>query len=181
MRASVLIGWIPAITAVSIAGLLACEDSPRTTTTRRIEDPWAFVQPAMAKGPLLVLVRGLPSPAQEAAIEDAVLDAARKAVTWTATPRFTLVPAEAGSAVLRLVYVFNGQPSADPCSENVSGGTWQQGGRVVLMAALCDGSSILAQVEGLLKRQEGADDPKFGKLITQATRELLAPPPGPRP
>jgi hypothetical protein len=144
MRASVLIGWIPAITAVSIAGLLACEDSPRTTTTRRIEDPWAFVQPAMAKGPLLVLVRGLPSPAQEAAIEDAVLDAARKAVTWTATPRFTLVPAEAGSAVLRLVYVFNGQPSADPCSENVSGGTWQQGGRVVLMAALCDGSSILA-------------------------------------
>jgi hypothetical protein len=181
MRASVLVRWISAITAVSIAGLLACEESPRTTTTRQVENPWAFVQPAMAIGPLLVLVRGLPSPAQETAIEDAVLDAARKAVTWTATPRFTLLPAEAGSTVLRLVYVFNGQPSADPCAYEVPGGTWQQGGRVVLMAAICDDSSMLARVEGLLKRHEGVDDPRFGRLVTQATRELLAPPPAPRP
>jgi hypothetical protein len=181
MRAFVLIGWVSAITAFLLGGLLACEDSPRTTSTRRVEDPWALVQPAMAIGPLLVLVRGRPSPAQETAIEDAVLEAARIAVTWTATPRFTLVPAEAVPTSLRLVYVFNGQPTADPCVEDVPGGGWQQGGRVVLIAALCDGSSVLARVEGLLKRHEGVDDPRFGKLVAQATRELLAPPPGPRP
>ena len=40
---------------------------------------------------------------------------------------------------------------------------------------------MLARVDGLLKRQGGLDDPKFAKLITQATHELLAPPPAPRP
>ena len=131
--------------------------------------------------PLLVLVRGMPFPASEVAVEDAVLEAARGAVTWTATPRFTLAPAQAGSAVLRLVYVFNGQTSADPCAQDVPGGAWQQGGRITLIAALCDGSVMLARVDGLLKRQGGLDDPRFGKLIGQATRELLAPPPAPRP
>jgi hypothetical protein len=178
MRASVPARSISTIAALSILGLLAYDESPRTTATRNVENPWIFVQSAM---PLLVLVRGLPFPASEVAVEDAVIDLAREAITWTATPRFTLVPAEAGSVVLRLVYVFNAEPSADPCAEEVSGGTWQQGGRIALIAALCDKSVMLARVDGLLKRQEGLDDPKFGKLITQATRELLAPPPGPRP
>ena len=137
-----------------------------------------FVQSAM---PLLVLVHGLPYPAPEVAVEDAVVDLAREAVTWNSAPRFTPVPAQAGSAVLRAVYVFNGQPSADPCADDVIGGTWQQGGRITLIAALCDGSVMLARVDGLLKRQGGLDDPRFAKLIAQATRELLAPPPAPRP
>jgi hypothetical protein len=181
MRISFPVWFSAIIVTMSILGLFACEESPRTTTMRRVEDPWAFVQSAMATAPLLVLVRGLPSPASETAVEDAVVDAARKAVTWTATPRFTLVPAQPASDSPRLVYVFNGQPSADPCAENATGGSWQQGGRVALIAAVCDGSSTLARVDGLLKRQDGIDDPRFGKLIAQATRELLAPPPAPRP
>jgi hypothetical protein len=178
MRASFLVRWISAIAAVSILGLFACEESPRTTATRNVENPWVFVQSAM---PLLVLVHGLPYPAPEVAVEDAVVDLARGAVTWTSTPRFTPVPAQAGSAVLRAVYVFNGQPSADPCAEDVIGGTWQQGGRITLIAALCDGAVMLARVDGMLKRQGGLDDPRFAKLIAQATRELLAPPPAPHP
>ena len=178
MRAFVLVRWISVIAAVSILGLLACEESPRTTASRNVENPWMFVQSAM---PLLVVVRGLPFPAPEVAVEDAVVDLARGAVTWTASPRFTPVPAQAGSATLRLVYVFNGQPSSDPCAEDAFGGSWQQGGRMTLIAALCDAGVMLARVDGLLKRQGGLDDPKFGKLIAQATRELLAPPPAPRP
>ena len=99
----------------------------------------------------------------EVAVEDAVVDLAREAVTWTSAPRFTPVPAQAGSAVLRAVYVFNGQPSADPCADDVIGGTWQQGGRFTLIAALCDGSVMLARVDGLLKRQGGLDDPRFSR------------------
>lgn len=173
--------WGAIVAFAVILGTLACDESPRITTTRRVEDPWAFVQSAMAAGPLLVLVHGHPSPAQETAVEDAVLDAARKAITWTATPSLTLVPAQAGSASLRLVFVFNGQPSADPCSETVVGGTWQQGGRTTLIAALCDDYLMLSRADALLKRQDGVEDPRFRKLIDQATRELLAPPPGPRP
>ena len=178
MRASLLIGWISALTAISIGGLLACEESPRTTASRNVENPWMFAQSAM---PLLVVVRGLPFPAPEVAVEDTVVDLTRGAVTWAASPGFTPVPAQAGSATLRLVYVFNGQPSSDPCAEDAFGGSWQQGGRITLIAALCDEAIVLARVDGLLKHQGGLDDPKFGKLIAQATRELLAPPSAPRP
>jgi hypothetical protein len=115
------------------------------------------------------------------AVEDAMLQAAQAAVTWNATPRFTVIPARAGPSNLHLVYVFNGSPSADPCSENAPGGAWQQDGRVSLLAALCDGTAMLVRVDGLLKRHDGVEDRRFAKLVVQATRELLAPPPAPRP
>jgi hypothetical protein len=181
MRASLRVRFAAVLLAASTLGLVACEDAPKTTTMRRVEDPWAFAQAAMASGPLLIVVRGLPSPASEAAVEDAVLHAAQEAVTWTASPRFTVIPARAAPSNLHLVYIFNGRPVADPCREDAPGGEWQQGGRVSLLAALCDGADMLVQVDGRLKRHAGLDDRQFVKLISQATRELLAPPPAPRP
>jgi hypothetical protein len=97
--------------AVSMLELVACDDAPKTTTMRRVEDPWAFAQAAMASGPLLIVVRGLPSPASDVAVEDAVLQAAQAAVTWTASPRFTVIPARAAPSNLHLIYVFNGRRS----------------------------------------------------------------------
>src|SRR5512133_1334744 len=52
---------------------------------------------------------------------------------------------------------------------------------VSLLAALCDGTAMLVRVDGLLKRHDGVEDRRFAKLVVQATRELLAPPPAPRP
>jgi hypothetical protein len=181
MPDSLLIRLAPVLLAASTLPLGACGDAPKITTVRRVEDPWTFAQAAMASGPLLIVVRGLPSPASEPAVEDAVLQAARAAVTWTASPRFTVIPARAGPSNLHLVYVFNGSPSADLCSENTPGGTWQQNGRVSLLAALCDGTAMLVRVDGVLKRHDGVEDRWFAKLVGQATRELLAPPPAPRP
>ena len=181
MCAPLRVRLAPVLLAASTLALVACKDAPKTTTMRRVEDPWAFAQAAMASGPLLIIVRGLPSPASESAVEDAVLQAAQTAVSWTATPRFTVIPARAAPSNLHLVYIFNGRPSADPCSEDVLGGQWQQGGRISVLAALCDGTSLLARVDGLLKQHDGVEDRRFAKLIGQATRELLAPPPAPRP
>jgi hypothetical protein len=177
MRVPLPVRFAAVLLAASTLGLVACDDAPKTTTMRRIEDPWAFAQAAMASGPLLIVVRGLPSPASEAAVEDAVLQTAQSAVTWTASPRFTVIPARAAPSDLHLVYVFNGRPVADPCREDAPGGEWQQGGRVALLAALCDGTDMLVRVDGRLKQHAGLDDRRFVKLIGQVTRELLAPPP----
>jgi hypothetical protein len=170
-----------ALLTASLLLMLACGDAPRTTTVRRVEDPWSFAQAAIAAGPMLVVVRGLPSPVPDVAIEDAVLAAVQQAVTWINSPRFTLLPQEAGQTDLRLVYIFNGRSSADPCDDAAPGGQSQQGGRVSLVAGLCDGTNMLVRVDGLLKRQNGTDDPRFVRLIRQATRDMLMPPPAPRP
>jgi hypothetical protein len=174
--------WLAAAAVAAGIGstLVGCGDAPKTTTLRRVEDPWAFAQAAMAAGPLLVVVSGLPARASEVAVEEAVLAAAGDAVTWTSRPRFTVIPARAGAVDLRLVYVFNGRPS-DPCREEPQGGDPQQGGRIALVAALCDGTGLLSRVDGRLARSEGVDDRRFTALIDQATRELLAPPPANRP
>jgi hypothetical protein len=173
--------WLAAAAVAAVAAaLVACGDAPKTTTLRRVDDPWAFAQAAMAAGPLLVVVRGLPARASEVAVEEAVLAAAGEAVTWTSRPRFTVIPARAGSVDLRLVYVFNGRPS-DPCRDAPSGGDPQQGGRIALVAALCDGAGLLSRVDGRLARSDGVDDRRFAALIDQATRDLLAPPSANRP
>jgi hypothetical protein len=129
----------------------------------------------------LFVVRCLPSPASDVAVEDAVLQAAQAAVTWTASPPFTVIPARAAPSNLHLIYVFNGRLVADPCREEAPGGERQQGGRVYLLAALCDGADMMVRVEGRLKRHAGLDDRRFAELIGQTTRELLAPPAAPRP
>jgi hypothetical protein len=181
MRVPLRVRFAAVLLAASTLGLVACDDAPKTTTMRRVEDPWAFAQTAMASGPLLIVVRGVPSLASEAAVEDAVLQAAQEAVTWTASPRFTVIPARGAASNVYAVYIFNGRPAADPCGEDAPGGEWQQGGRVSLLAALCDGADMLVRVDGRLKRHAGLDDRRFAELIGQATRELLAPPPAPRP
>jgi hypothetical protein len=181
MRDPLRVRFATVFLAVSMLELVACDDAPKTTTMRHVEDPWAFAQAAMASGPLLIVVRGMPSPASDVAVEDAVLQAAQAAVTWTASPRFTVIPARAAPSNLHLIYVFNGRPVADPCREEAPGGEWQQGGRVSLLAALCDGADMLVRVESRLKRHAGLDDRRFAGLIGKATRELLAPPAAPRP
>jgi hypothetical protein len=160
-----------------ILGVAGCEDQPRTTTTRRIEDPWAVAQGA---GLLPLIVRGRPAFASDEAVDEAVFRAATQAITWTATP--ALVRATPGDerAAMRLVYVFNGD-GGDACAGAPIAGEPLPKGRVTLVAALCDGAQFVARVDGRLRRSEGVEDQRLRRLIRQATRDLLAPPPAPRP
>ena len=161
-----------------VAGVAGCRDSPTTTVSRRIEDPWAIAQGA---GLLPLIVHGRPAFAADEAVADAVYDAARRAITWTATP--PVVRAGPGDATvrLRLVYVFNGAPGGDACAAAPLGGEPLPGGEVTLIAGFCDGGQTLVRVDGRVGRSEGLDDSRLRRLIAQATRELLAPPPAPRP
>ncbi len=166
-----------ALAALLLLALAACDDWPTTTTIRRIEDPWALVQ---GGGLLPVIVRGRPAFASDAAISDGVFRVVEGAITWTATPpviRESPGDAERGR---RLVFLFNAD-GADPCGDRPAGGDPRPHGQVSLSAGFCDGSEMLSQVDGRVGRSAGLDSRPLVRLIEQATRDLLAPPPAPRP
>ena len=168
------------VVAATVGGILAvtaCEDWPTTTTMRRIEDPWAVAQGA---GSLPLIVRGRPAFAADEAVDDAVFRAVTRAMTWTATPPVTRAGPGDETARLRLVYVFNGG-GGDACAGMPQGGEPLPRGRVTLVAAFCDGAQMLARVDGRVGRSEDLDDSRLRRLIGQATRDLMAPPLGPRP
>jgi hypothetical protein len=167
---------------LTIAGLLplalaACDDYPTTVSMRRIEDPWSVAQGA---GLLPVVVRGRPAFASDEAVAEDVLHIVRQTITWTASP--PLIGETGGNAHTgrRLVYVFNAE-GADPCAPEPLGGEPLPLGRVTLSAGFCDGQEMLSRVDGRVGRSEGLDSRPLVRLIGQATRELLAPPPAPRP
>jgi len=168
---------LASIAAAGIAALAGCEDAPRTTVSRAVEDPWALVQ---GGGLLPLVVRGRPAFASDEAVDDAVFRAAARAITWTATPPLMRAGPGDAAAGLRLVYVFNGA-GGDACAANPTGGAPRPQGEVTLVAAFCDGGRPLVRVDGRVGRSAGLDDRRLLRLITQATRELLAPPPAPRP
>lgn len=161
----------------TVAGLVGCKDTPTTVVSRRIEDPWAIAQGA---GLLPVIVYGRPAFASDEAVAEVVYDAARRPVTWTATPPLVRPGPGDDVARLRLVYVFNGTGGGDACASPL-GGEPLPGGEVTLVAGFCDGGQALVRVDGRVGRSEGLDDSRLRRLIGQATRELLAPPPAPRP
>jgi len=162
--------------AIGTLLLAGCEDAPRTTALRRVQDPWALVHGA---GLVPVIVRGRPAAASADAVEDVVFRFVEAAVTWTATPPFVRGGAGDAAAAMRLVFVFN--EGGEPCGGPAIGGEPRPDGEIVLLAVLCDGREMLARVDGRLGRSAGLDDRRFRRLVTQATRDLLAPPPAPQP
>lgn len=166
---------VVAVAAVGIAGLVCCDDAPRTTAVRAVEDPWALVQ---GSGPVPVIVRGRPAASDPDAVSDAVFRSVEKAVTWTATPPFVRGGAFDPGTGMRLVFVFGG--GGQPCA-GTAGSEPPAEGPVTLLAALCDGPRPLARVDGRVGRIDGLDDHRLRRLVGQATIDLLAPPAAPKP
>lgn len=167
-----------AAAAAGIAALAGCEDAPMTTVVRAVEDPWAIVQGA---GLLPLIIRGRPAFASGEAVDDAVFRSVARAITWTATPPVIRAGPGDEAARLRLVYVFNGAGGGNACAPDPIGGEPLPQGEVTLVAAFCDAGQPLVLVDGRIGRSAGLDDRRLLRLIAQATRELLAPPPAPRP
>lgn len=168
---------LAAVAAAGIAALAGCEDAPRTTVVRAVEDPWAIVQGA---GLVPLIIRGRPAFASDEAVDDAIFQAVARAITWTATPPVIRAGPADEATRLRLVYAFNGG-SGNACAPDPTGGGPLPQGEVTLVAAFCDAGQPLVRVDGRIGRSAGLDDRRLQRLITQATRELLAPPPAPRP
>lgn len=168
---------LAAAAAAGIAAVAGCEDAPVTAVSRAVEDPWAIVQGA---GLLPLIIRGRPAFASDEAVGDAVFRSVARAITWTASPPVIRAGPGDEAARLRLVYVFNGA-GGNPCAPDPTGGEPLPQGEVKLVAAFCDAGQPLVRVDGRIGRSAGPDDRRLLRLIAQATRELLAPPPAPRP
>lgn len=178
---------VPVLAGAILASLWACDGAPVTSAIRRIEDPWAVAQGASV---LPVIVVGLParSSLPGDSFAEAVVTAAGEAMTWTAHSPLALASRQSASGGLRLVYAFDG--SGDQCrldrpgdgagSTTGAGGNTTADGRITLVAVLCDGTEWLARVDGRIAGAK-VDERRILRLVGQATRDLLAPPPAPRP
>ncbi|TVR78396.1 MAG: hypothetical protein EA405_14330 [Rhodospirillales bacterium] len=160
-----------------ILTLTACEEGPRTVADRRVDDPWAFAQPIMAEGPLLVQVEGDPFDAGDPVVASHVVAAMTEAVTWTDTARFTADADRAANRDIRIVVTLNGASGLsgrEQCLGRSSGGGPRPDGRIDVSASFCDGPTQLGTVHGQA-HAERVDGRAFVALMRQITIDMLSP------
>jgi hypothetical protein len=165
-----------ALIAFSALAVIACDEAPKTTVTFRVDDPWQYVQAVLPNGPLLVEIRGRPTDDSRDVIEGAVLSAFKEAVTWNARASFTADGTEAGSRSIRVVMTFHG--GAGPSGREQCAGKSEGAGpladvAIAVVATLCSGDDVLANVEGRLAKSNGLQDRKSGALLRQIALELF--------
>jgi hypothetical protein len=163
--------------ALGLLGLAACDDSPQTNVTFQVDDVWSFVQGAMKDAPLPIEIHGTPYGLSDSALEEATLAAVTSAVTWFANPRFAAQTTAAAAHPIRIVMTFNGTSgigSRDQCRGLAEGGGPLDQGRVHVVATLCDGEDVLANVRGRIGASDSLSDGRFSHLIRQVARDLLS-------
>ncbi len=158
--------------------LTACEEAPRTVVRYHVEDAWTLAQGAMKEAPLLVVVQGAPFLQPGEQLEASVLEIMTGAVTWTATPHFTVDRARSVSQSLRIVMTFNPPQGTSPneqCAGQSTGGGPLREGAIRVLGAFCDAATILVSVSGRLLDATDPEDPRFAALVRQVTLDMLSP------
>lgn len=166
--------------AGALAALTAgCGDGPATVSgTWRSPAAWSSLVYATSHGPLLLEVHGSPfgDPAPE--FRAAMATAMTNKVFGRPTA-FTADPQAAPQPRYRVVLAFNPPSDSDPhalCRGEVATAA-NPGERVTVQGAFCDGTALLASVQGWVAKVQGRDDRRFVQLIGQLTRELFGSPP----
>lgn len=161
-----------AAAAIALMASAGCANS--RSDTYEGTDSRSFAESAMSTGPLLVKIQGRPYAAPERQIEDAVLDAMRQAMSWTATPRLTTDPAAAKIPSLTVVMTFNGAvDAAAQCSGGSQGGEPQPQGAVQVTASFCGDQSPISTNTRQISGSTGIGDPQFATLISRVTGDLF--------
>ncbi len=167
--------WPVFLAGFAVAGtvLATCDEAPITTVTVRLDDAWQFAQPAM---PLLVEVRGRPYAAGQTEVQDMVVEAMTRAVTWQADTRFTSDPVAAANPDMRIVVTFNpprGAGGAANCAGSVPGGA--EDGKVTarVLATFCAGGQVMANVEGRIGEVGSDSDGRAQALIRQIVLDMF--------
>lgn len=92
---------------------------------------------------------------------------------------FTADPQAAPQPRYRVVLAFN--PPADTDAHALCRGEVATAAapaeRITVQGAFCDGTTLLASVQGWVAKVQGRDDRRFLQLIAQLTRELFGSPP----
>ena len=168
---NLLAAWVAA--ALALMASAGCANS--RSGTYENTDSRSFAESAMSTSPLLVKIQGRPYAAPEQQIEDAVLDAMRQAMSWTATPRLTTDPAAAKIPSMAVIVTFNDTVDADAqCSGGGEGGEPQPRGAVQVTASFCGDQSPISTNTRRISESTGVGDPQFATLISQVTGDLFA-------
>jgi hypothetical protein len=170
------------VVAATLAGLVgACGDGPSTVPGGyRSAAAWSSFVYATADGPLLLELRGDPFGSNRAALGKAVADGLAAGIP--ARPfRLTTDASSARHPQFRLVMVLGAAPDLDPadiCKGRVRHAAAPvDGGRLGVLAAFCDGETLLSSVQGWVGKVSDEGDPRFRQLMGQVARDLMGGPP----
>ncbi len=161
--------------AVGLAASTGCAGTPSTSATYQSPDAREFAQNAMSTGPMLVKIQGRPYAISDEQTDQAVLDAMRQAMSWTASPRLTTDPAMAKMPSMMVVLTFNGGvvDANAQCAGDSRGGEPQPQGAVQVTASFCGSDSLISNTTGRIGETSGIGDPRFAALISQVTDDLF--------
>jgi hypothetical protein len=162
-------------TALGLAALAGCADSPSTRATYRSPDSRTFAENAMSTGPMLVRIQGRPYASPQEQTSDVVLGAMSQAMNWTPTPRLTTDPAAAKIPSMVVLMTFNGGvvDANVQCAGGSEGGDPQPQGAVQVAASFCGSGSLISNAIGRIETSSGVDDPLFAELIRQVAYDLF--------
>lgn len=166
--------------AAALTALVSgCGDGPATLAgTWRSPAAWSSLVYATSAGPLLVEVHGSPFGEPAAEFRAAIAAAMTNKVFGRPTA-FTADPQTAPQPRFRVVLAFNAPASTDAralCQGTVATAA-APGDRITVHGAFCDGTTLLASIQGWVAKVQGRDDKRFQQLIGQVTRELFGSPP----
>lgn len=151
-----------------------CGDGPATVAGWRSPAAWSSMVYATSDGPMLIQVHGNPFNDDQPGFRRHLAAAMTNQIIGR-TIAFTPDHAAAPRPQFRVVLAFN--PPADLDARQLCGGpvavSAQSGGRITIMGAFCDTSSLLASVKGWVNDVADADDPRFRRLMGQVTRDLF--------
>ena len=168
---------IPLLAIPLLLALGACEEGPATNTR--------FMHPSGARdfliaatrndGPLYLEVSGAAfAPWPDAG--DSLAGIIEKAVQWRVLTIAT-DKAAAEDDRFKMLLVFNAPASTKAftlCEAPPNGGAARADGRVELLAAFCNETSLIAAVHGWVEEADYPGSERFEQLIRQTARDLLS-------
>jgi hypothetical protein len=172
------------ICAAGIAALSsACEEGPASIEvaprSQAIGSTFSHVASA---GPLLLEVIGQPFAMDRNDFLNILAKTLEDAVSHNPPLRYTFDQRETPNPNYRTVVLFNPPRNLDPHELCGGGGRPVESGddKLTVMAVFCNRQTVMAAVQGWVKKAKSVDDPRFRQLIGQVGRSLYAPAPDPR-
>lgn len=162
--------------AAVLAGLTAaCEDGPATMAgTWRSPAAWSTMVYAAADGPILVQIHGKPF-ANAPDLPGQVAEALSRQVIGRVV-LFTPDRAAAPQPDIRLVLAFNPPQNLDSkalCGADPIPTAAEPRDKVTVLAAFCQGGTLLASASGWVAKVDGPADGRFRQMLAQLARELF--------
>lgn len=162
--------------SIALFGAVACEEAPSTMAVHAVDNPWNFAWSVLRSGPMLVEIRGDPFGVDPERFRNVTLAAMNGSIQRNASWAVTTDPESAGSQEIRIVVTFNGSSNVngiDQCLGRSRGGGPIHRGFIWVVATLCDGRSVLANVTGEIAKTSGIDDPNFDALVSQVMLDMF--------